>query len=255
MTRKRIPPVTRPPSPYDADIELLKCTAGKWSDFQLARAVTIVELYQDTDCPEPDNIPTDVSVRQVELWWEYLSEFEQIVFNAPLTGPLGAAAKLRLFRGRIPKLRDGESTLFDSIAGYLAHEGANDFVVPPCPYAEETETLLFNFGRWTDQDLAKAVDLEIEYRAWLRRTTDEVTDDAADEINEHLFLRLDCLANAVRLAPVTGVLGAHAKLRMLLDEDADAVDRVDTAEVLATIFAGLERAVEKTPQVDLKEAA
>jgi hypothetical protein len=81
---------------------------------------------------------------------------------------------------------------------------------------------------------------------------DAVTDKEVDEINEHLFLRLDCLANAVRLTPVTSIVGARAKLRMLLDEDADAVGREDTADVLVTTLAGLDRTAGETSQADLK---
>jgi hypothetical protein len=254
MARKLLFDVTRPPSPFDSVIEALMLNAGRRSYFEGDRALTVLELYRQTDCPEPDDIPSDVSIRQVELWWEHFTQFRDAILEAPLTDTPAAAVKLKLLRRAIDEETGDELGHFDAIVGYLARD-AKTLDLPECPYQDATEGLLFRFGKWGDQDLADAAEVAIAYRAWLLDVMRAMPDGTAhrDEIHEHLYLRLWCLADAIRIAPVAGPLGAAAKLRLLLDQDADDLNRYDKVEVLTSVLAGLEKSIGN--EVELREAA
>jgi len=256
MARVPFIDVKRPPTPFDSAIEGLMSKAGKWSTFDADRALTILELYRNTNCPEPEETPAEVSIREVGLWWEHFTEFQDAVFAAPLTGTADAAARLRYLRDKIDQDCEDELAYFDTIVGHLAAD-ANALAVPACPYQEAAEAVLFRFSEWNDQDVAEAVRVVIAYRAWHWRTVDALSneDGTQDEIGDQLYLRLGCLEEAIRIARVTGPVGAAAKIRLLLDQDADDLKRYDTAEVLTSVLAGLDRATAEISEADLKEAA
>jgi hypothetical protein len=143
-------------------------------------------------------------------------------------------------------------------------EVSADEAVPQCaeipinPWVESIATYVAAPGDWWNDDrLADAAALEAECREWVSSACNSEPSPSSEEFDA-ITMPLCDLTSAIMAAPVEGVIGARAKLRMIKADDWDARLRTDLSVCMQSILDGLNAALgdaDEAGEPALKEAA